>query len=136
MSPDAGALTAVLFRRRLPTALAIALSGIGSGMTERRLDGFEKWRAQGANVKVALADWPKDGEDWRTLPGYGWIFKVWFRRRADARVAAGVIGEELYEPRRFGRKIRVAIKDGHDGQRLADLLLARWPDARIQIRND
>jgi hypothetical protein len=28
------------------------------------------------------------------------------------------------------------VNDGHDGQRLADFVIGRWPDARIQLRND
>ena len=35
-----------------------------------------------------------------------------------------------------GRKVRVEVYDGHEGQRLADFVLTRWPEVRIQLRND
>jgi hypothetical protein len=57
------------------------------------------------------------------------------------RVAPSVGGivAEGWEPESkiWGRKVRVGVKDGHDGQRLAEFVLARWPEVRkIQLRND
>jgi len=37
----------------------------------------------------------------------------------------------------LGRKIRVSVNDGHDGQRFAEFVIERWPDLRrIQLRYD
>ncbi len=48
----------------------------------------------------------------------------------DAIASAG------WTPKFWGRKIRVGVKDGHDGDRLIALVTERWPDVRIQLRND
>lgn len=97
---------------------------------------MERWRAQGANVKIVLADRPPAGEDWWAQKGWGWIFKAWFRTWSDSREAMSAIRAEGWEPSFWGRKIRVGVGDGYDGRKLADFVLARWPNARVQIRND
>jgi hypothetical protein len=50
----------------------------------------------------------------------------------------GVVSKEGWKPeaKGWGRKVRVGVSDGYDGQRLADLVRARWPDVRMQLRND
>jgi hypothetical protein len=68
----------------------------------------------------------------------GWIFKAWFRTRDESRQAWETIKAEGWEvePKFWGRKVRVGVSDGQDGQRLADFAMARWPEVRIQLRND
>jgi hypothetical protein len=96
----------------------------------------DRWQEQHPNVMVVLADKPVG--DWRDQEGWGWIFKAWFRSRAESRRAREAIEVEGWEIDAWSwrRKVRVEVNDGHDGQRLADFVLARWPDARIQLRND
>ena len=98
----------------------------------------DRWQEQHPNVMVVLADEPAAGSDWRDQDGWGWIFKVWFRTRGESRQAWEAIRAEGWEPepKVWGRKVRVGVSDGHDGQRLADFVLARWPEVRIQLRND
>jgi hypothetical protein len=72
-------------------------------------------------------------------PGYGWIFKAWFRDRSTARMAAAEISSAGWEASlsAWGRKVRVRVEDGHEGMRLEQFVRERWPDVReIQIRND
>ena len=47
----------------------------------------DPWQAQHPNVMVVLADEPASGTDWRDQEGWGWIFKAWFRTRAESRQA-------------------------------------------------
>lgn len=102
------------------------------------MDAADSWQEQHPNVTVVLADRPSEGSDWRAEEGWGWIFKAWFRTRGDSRQAIEAIRAEGWEPepRFWGRNVRVAVTDGYDGQRLADFVIARWPDVRIQLRND
>jgi hypothetical protein len=98
----------------------------------------DPWQEQHPSVMVLLADEPAPGTDWRDQEGWGWIFKAWFRTRAESRQAWEAIKEEGWEiePKSWTRKVRVGVSDGHDGQRLAEFVLARWPGVRIQLRND
>jgi hypothetical protein len=102
------------------------------------MDDTDRWQEQHPNVTVVLADEPAAGTDWRDQEGWGWIFKVWFRTRGESRQAWEAIRAEGWEPepKGWGRKVRVGVSDGYDGQRLADFVLARWPEVRIQLRND
>ncbi len=95
-----------------------------------------RWLNQHANVTVVFPDRPAPGSDWRAEEGYGWIFKAWFRTWGESRQAMEAIRAEGWEPKFWGRKIRVPIDDGFDGYRLADLVIARWPEVRIQLRCD
>lgn len=90
------------------------------------------------SVKVVMPDIPAPGTDWQAQDGYGWIFKAWFRSRKESRDAEEAIRGEGWGPlrARWGRKVRVLPTDGYDGQRLAEFVVARWPEARIQLRND
>jgi hypothetical protein len=102
---------------------------------EEQLRGWSK-EYPNAQTSVGLADSPSVGEDWRTQTGWGWIFKVWFRTWRQSWQALQALRAEGWEPSFWGRKLRVSIEDGYEGQRLIDFVLARWPDARIQLRND
>ena len=93
------------------------------------------WLREHPEVEVTLPGRPEG--DWRDEEGYGWIAKVWFRTWGDARTAKAAISGEGWTPESLGRKIRVGIRDGRDGQRLAEFVLERWPDLRrIQLRCD
>ena len=95
----------------------------------------DRWLGEHPKVTVFFPDRPE--ADWRTVTGYGWIAKFWFRSWAESRAAKAAMRDAGWEPKFWGRKIRVAIRDGHDGQRLAEFVLARWPDVRrIQLRCD
>ena len=95
----------------------------------------DRWLREHPQVEVTLPDRPEG--DWRDATGYGWIFKVWFRTRGDARTAKAAIRGEGWSPGSLGRKIRVGVSDGRDGQRLVEFVLERWPDVRrIQLRCD
>jgi hypothetical protein len=98
----------------------------------------DPWQEQHPNVMVMLADEPAPGTDWRDQEGWGWIFKAWFRTRAELRQAWEAIKAEGWEiePKSWRRKVRVGVSDGRDGQRLAEFVIARWPEVRIQLRND
>jgi hypothetical protein len=100
------------------------------------MDKADVWQQENPNVMVVLADEPAPGTDWRAQEGWGWIFKAWFRTWGEARQARAAIRAEGWEPEFWGRKLRVGVADGHDGQRLADFVIARWPNVRIQLRND
>lgn len=89
-----------------------------------------------ANVKVVMADHPAAGTDWQAQDGWGWIFKAWFHSWRESRQAEEAIRTEGWDPKFWGRKLRVHPADGYDGQRLVEFVLARWPKARIQLRND
>jgi hypothetical protein len=95
----------------------------------------DRWLGDHPQVEVTLPDRPKG--DWRDEEGYGWIAKFWFRSWSEARTAKTAIGSEGWEAGSLGRKIRVGVSDGHDGQRLVEFVLERWPDVRqIQLRCD
>jgi hypothetical protein len=49
------------------------------------------------------------GTDWRDQEGWGWIFKAWFRTRAESRQAWEAIKAEGWEiePKSWARKVRV-----------------------------
>jgi hypothetical protein len=86
----------------------------------------DRWLQEHPKVEVTL---PAEG-DWRAETGYGWIAKVWFRTLGDARAAKAAIRTEGWTPGSLGRKVRVGINDGRDGQKLAEFVLERWPDLR------
>lgn len=92
----------------------------------------------GENVSIILADKPAPDADWRAAEGYGWIFKAWFGSSAEASEAHAAITDAGWkpEPRRWGRKVRVGAADGFDGEKLIRFVSARWPGARVQLRND
>lgn len=95
----------------------------------------DRWLREHPTVDVFLPDRPEG--DWRTEEGWGWIAKIWFRTWRDSRAAMKAIREAGWEPKLWGRKVRVDIRDGYDGQRLAELVLERWPDVRkIELRCD
>jgi hypothetical protein len=95
----------------------------------------DRWLHEHPKVEVTLPGGPVD--DWRAETGYGWIAKVWFHTRSDARAATAAIRSEGWTPGSLSRKIRVGVSDGHDAQRLAEFVLERWPDlTRIQLRCD
>jgi len=99
----------------------------------------DPWQEQHPNVIVVLAKEPASGTDWRDQQGWGWIFKAWFRTLGESRQAWEAIRAEGWQPESkiWGRKVRVGVEDGHDGQRLSEFVLARWPEVRkIQLRND
>jgi hypothetical protein len=99
------------------------------------VDDGDRWLREHPNVEVALPDRPHG--DWRAEEGYGWIAKIWFHTWRDALAAKAVIADEGWEPKFWGRKIRVSVKDGHDAQRLANVVLDHAPDVRqIQLRSD
>ncbi len=100
------------------------------------MDESDQWQHEHPNVTVILADRPAPTDDWRAQQGHGWIFKVWLRTWGESREAMASIAGEGWKPKFWGRKIRVVVEDGYDGQRLADFVIARWPHARIQLRND
>lgn len=79
------------------------------------------WLREHPKVEVTLPGRPEG--DWRDEEGYGWIAKVWFRTWGDARTAKAAISSEGWTPGSLGRKIRVGIRDGRDGQRLAEFVL-------------
>ena len=95
----------------------------------------DRWLREHPSVEVTLPDRPEG--DWRDQTGYGWIAKFWFRSLRDARTAKTEIDREGWMPGSFGRKIRVSVTDGRDGQKLVEFVLERWPDVRrIQLRCD
>ena len=88
-------------------------------------------------MKTVWPDVPPAGTDWRSVEGYGWIFKAWFRNWGESRRAMDALREAGFESTFWGRKIRVHdVADGFEGARLVDVVLESWPDARIQLRND
>jgi hypothetical protein len=100
------------------------------------MDDADRWQDEHPNVTVVLAERPPPAADWRAQAGHGWIVKVWFRTWSESREALRAIRAEGWKPKFWGRKLRAAVTDGYDGQRLADFVLASWPDARIQLRKD
>jgi hypothetical protein len=96
----------------------------------------DRWLREHPTVEVTLPDHPEG--DWRAATGWGWIAKFWFRTWAASRAAKLGIAEAGWEPKFSGRKIRVGVSDGYDAQRLAQLVLDRWPDdvRQIQLRCD
>lgn len=88
-------------------------------------DEAEEWLRAHPKVSVMLPARPEG--DWRTEQGYGWIAKLWFRTWGDSRAAITVLRAAGWEPTIRGRKVRVYVTDGFDGQRLAELVLQRWP---------
>ncbi len=95
----------------------------------------DRWLGDHSQVEVTLPDRPKG--DWRAEEGYGWIAKFWFRSWGEARTAKTAISSEGWKAGSLGRKIRIGVSDGHDGQRLVEFVLERWPDVRrIQLRCD
>jgi hypothetical protein len=95
----------------------------------------DSWLREHPKVEVTLPDRPNG--DWRDQTGYGWIAKVWFRTLGEARTAKAAIRSEGWAPGSLGRKVRVGVNDGRDGQRLVEFVLERWPDVRrIQLRCD
>jgi hypothetical protein len=98
-------------------------------------DDADRWLREHPIVEVTTPGRPAG--DWRDEAGYGWIAKFWFRTLRDARAAKAAIGREGWTPGSLGRKIRVGVDDGRDGQRLAEFVLERWPDVRrVQLRCD
>jgi hypothetical protein len=98
----------------------------------------DPWQEEHPNVTVMLAKEPAPRTDWRNQEGWGWIFKAWFPTLRESRQAWEAIRAEGWKPesKLWGRKVRVGVSDGHDGQKLADFVMARWPNVRIQLRND
>jgi len=95
----------------------------------------ERWLDEHPTVHVFLADKPES--DWRREDsGYGWIFKAWFRSWTESRRAVEAIRDAGFDPKFWGRKVRVLVTDGYEGQKVANIVLERWPNAKIQIRND
>jgi hypothetical protein len=95
----------------------------------------DRWLRDHPEVEVTLPGRPEG--DWRAEEGYGWIAKVWFRTWRDARTAKAAIRSEGWTAGSLGRKVRVGVTDGRDGQRLAEFVLERWSDLRrIQLRCD
>jgi hypothetical protein len=95
----------------------------------------DRWLREHPTVEVTTPGRPEG--DWRDEVGYGWIAKVWFRTWRDARTAKADIESEGWTPGSLGRKVRVGVGDGHDGQKLVEFVLERWPDVRrIQLRCD
>jgi len=113
------------------------LRGISSGMRNQGRE--ERSTPPGGQPDLGSRDTtvvgPPEG-DWRAEEGYGWIFKAWFRSWGEAREAMLVIAASGWEPKFWGRKVRVYVKDGYDGDRLVALVTERWPETRIQLRND
>jgi hypothetical protein len=95
-------------------------------------------RSLGNNVTITFPDRPQPGEDWRAMEGYGWIFKAWFSDSVAARTARSAIQSEGWMPerRRWGRKVRVPVRDGFDGERLVRFVASKWPETRMQLRSD
>ena len=97
-----------------------------------------RWLREHPTIEVTTPSRPEG--DWRDEAGYGWVAKFWFRNPSDARAAKAEIGREGWTPSgasALGRKIRVSVTDGHDGQKLAEFVLERRPDVRrIQLRCD
>ena len=87
-------------------------------------------------MKTVWPDRPPAGTDWRSVEGYGWIFKAWFRTWGESRKAIVAIRAAGFEPKFWGRKVRVPVADGFEGARLVDVFLETWPRPRIQLRND
>jgi hypothetical protein len=89
----------------------IAQTTGGPSLTEARaygmllaMDEADPWQEQHPNVMVMLADAPAPGTDWRDQEGWGWIFKAWFRTRAESRQAWEAINAEGWEiePKSWG----------------------------------
>jgi hypothetical protein len=98
-------------------------------------DDANRWLREHPTVEVTTPGRPKG--DWRDEDGYGWIAKFWFRTRKDARAAKADIERGGWTPGSAGRKIRVGVSDGRDGQRLTEFVLEHWPNVRrIQLRCD
>jgi len=94
-----------------------------------------EWLHRHPRVSVVLPDEPED--DWRGEPGYGWIFKAWFGGWRQAWAARGLMREAGWDAKYWGRKIRVHVSDGYDGEKLAEFVLDRSPSVRrIQLRCD
>jgi hypothetical protein len=74
----------------------------------------DPWQEKHPNVMVVLAGEPAPGTDWRDQEGWGWIFKAWFRTRAESRQAWEAIKAEGWEiePKSWGRKVRVGSMTG------------------------
>jgi len=96
----------------------------------------DRWVDQHPNVTVVLPDRPPPGTDWRAQHGYGWILKAWFPTWRESRRAGQALRAEGRAPKFWGRKLRVPVTDGYDGQRLAESVIVRWPGVRIQLRCD
>jgi hypothetical protein len=95
----------------------------------------DRWLIEHSKVSVTLPDRPAG--DWRDEPGYGWILKVWFRTWRQSRAASDAIRDAGWDAKFWGRKLRVTVSDGYDGQKLGEFILDRWPDVRgIQLRCD
>jgi hypothetical protein len=60
-------------------------------------------------VESTLADRPEPGADWKAEQGWGWIFKAWFRSWPQSRETMKVIAAAGWEPKFWGRKLRVAV---------------------------
>ena len=99
-------------------------------------DDPDRWLQDHPMVDTYFPDRPEG--DWRAEKGWGWIAKVWFRDWAASREARAVVGDAGWEPKFWGRKLRVGVSDGYDAQRLAQFVLDRWPNEvrRIQLRCD
>jgi hypothetical protein len=99
------------------------------------VDEGDRWLREHPKVEITLPDQPRG--DWRVEEGYGWIAKIWFLTWREAVAAKTAIEAEGWEAKFWGRKIRIHVNDGFDAQRLADVVLDRWPDVRqIQLRCD
>jgi hypothetical protein len=95
----------------------------------------DRWLREHPTVEVTTPGRPEG--DWRDEVGYSWIAKFWFRTWRDARTAKTDIEREGWTPGSLGRKVRVGVGDGYDGQKLVEFVLERWPDVRrIQLRCD
>jgi hypothetical protein len=86
------------------------------------------------NVEVILAERPE--ADWRRIDGFGWIVKAWLHDRGEARDARALVEASGWSASRWGRKVRVRVRDGFDGERVVLLIADRWPRSRIQLQND
>ncbi len=94
-----------------------------------------QWLEQHPQVLVVLPDEPNG--DWRAQAGYGWIFKAWFGSWRQSWAAREAIREAGWDARYWGRKLRVTVTDGYDGEKLTEFVLGRYPSARrIQLRCD
>lgn len=98
-------------------------------------DDAGRWLRERPTVEVTTPGRPEG--DWRDEVGYGWIAEFWFRTWKDARAAKAEIEREGWTPGSLGRKVRVGVSDGRDGQKVVEFVLERWPNVRrIQLRCD